>query len=57
VHKRGVWKVVASQAFGIRSGTLKAVVPVKLPAGRVKVSVTASGVGTPASRTASLTLR
>ena len=57
VRKRCSWKVVTKHAYGIRSGVLAAVLPVKLPAGRVKVSVTASGAGTPASRTASLTLR
>ena len=57
VRKRCSWKVVATRAYGIPSGVLAAIVRVKLPAGRVKVSVTASGAGTPASRTASLTLR
>jgi thermitase len=57
VHKRCKWKVVASHAYGIPSGILSAIVRVKLPAGRVQISVTASGSGKPASRTASLTLR
>jgi hypothetical protein len=57
VHKRCSWKVVATRAYTIPSGVLTATVPVKLPAGRVKVAVIASGAGTPASRTASLTLR
>jgi hypothetical protein len=57
VRKHGSWMVVTSRAYGLRSGVLSATVPVKLPAGRVKVAVTASGAGAPASRTASLTLR
>lgn len=57
VHKRCKWKVVVSRAYAIPSGILTAIVRVKLPAGRAKVSVTASGTGKPASRTASLTLR
>ena len=57
VRKRCKWKVATSYTYTLRSGVLSAVVPVKLPAGRVKVSVTASGAGKPASRTASLTLR
>jgi len=57
VNKHGSWKVVASRAYPLSAGELRAVVAVKLPAGRVKVSVTASGEGMPASRTASLTLR
>jgi subtilisin family serine protease len=57
VHKRCSWKVVTSYTYTLRAGVLAAVVRVKLPAGRVKVSVTASGAGAPASRTAGLTLR
>jgi subtilisin family serine protease len=57
VHKRCSWRLVTTRAYGIRSGVLAAVLAVKLPAGRVKVAVTASGAGAPASRTASLTLR
>jgi subtilisin family serine protease len=57
VRKRCSWKVVTKRAYSLPSGILTAIVPVKLPAGRVKVAVTASGAGAPASRTASLTLR
>src|SRR4051812_47039972 len=57
VHRHCSWKLVTTRAYGIRAGILAAVLRVRLPAGRVKVAVTASGAGAAASRTASLTLR
>jgi hypothetical protein len=57
VRKRCSWKLVTTRAYRLPSGILTAILRVRLPAGRAKVTVTASGAGKPASRTTSLTLR
>jgi hypothetical protein len=59
VCKRGrcTWHTVGTQAAKLDRGAVSATLRIKLPAGRLRVTVTALGNGNPAQRTANLTLR